>query len=307
MRRSFRHQVDDYRIIVKEIADHSDLRIIKEIGSGAFSSVFLALDTNEKPVAVKYFSGRNTPETEVYALEKLKGCQYIIQMINFQPLSKDTSIIVQECFDSVPHHMYWDHINITQLKSIARMMLIALKEIHSHNLVHCDFKLGNILVSPALDDLRVIDFGCAQELSEHMTINNGARAYRPPEQLLGSQKYNEKADIWALGICILQIAANQEYDPWYATRAIFQASNMASTFGKENMIQLIKDLGLIENQEIISKMSDTISLPLDKIFNKVRPAFINQQLFDFLKSIFVLNPNDRPSAAELLNHPFITT
>ena len=297
---------EDTKLYQKEISQYSGLNVIKMIGQGCFSTVFLAIDDKENPVAVKYFTAKANPFREISILEKLKDCQYIIKFINYQRFPQNSSILIQEFFDSVSLTKCWNNLDMNQIKRIAKMILIALKNIHSHNIVHCDLKPDNILVSPNLDDIRIIDFGCAQEISDKMINNNGARIYRPPEQLLGYEQYNEKADIWAFGICMLSISTHSEYDPWHSTRAMFQASNMASTYGKDNMLKLIKDLEIPENPEIISKMSDTITLPFEKIFTKIFPPYTDIQLREFIQSILVLNPNERPSAEQLLQHPFLT-
>jgi serine/threonine protein kinase len=56
--------------------------------------------------------------------------------------------------------------------------------------------------------LKICDFGLVRHLdmgkNEEVVMTEGVatRWYRAPEILLGSQKYDEKADIWSVG-CIL--------------------------------------------------------------------------------------------------------
>ena len=74
---------EDTKLYQKEISQYSGLNVIKMIGQGCFSTVFLAIDDKENPVAVKYFTAKANPFREISILEKLKDCQYIIKFINY--------------------------------------------------------------------------------------------------------------------------------------------------------------------------------------------------------------------------------
>ena len=280
----------------------TNLKIIHELGHGMFSYVYDAVDPNSREVAVKCLQ-QDEPH-EVEALKSCQDCPYIIKLYDYHTFDPTLSILVQENFVSVPFNNYSYKLNIPLLKNLARMMLTALQTIHAHGFVHCDFKLDNILISPSLDDIRVIDFGCARKVSSRMPINNGTRSYRPPEQLLGWTRYNEKADIWAFGLDMYNITVSK-IDPWDASRAVYQAANMSQTFGKDKIIRLMDDLGIPKNPEILAKMSNQLTKPFDEMLNNVHPQFMDEQLVDFIKSALVLDPRRRPSANELLNHPFL--
>lgn len=75
---------------------------------------------------------------------------------------------------------------------------------HGRNIAHRDLKPENILlVSKDNDDLtiKVTDFGfsCFYDPDLGLEIQLGTALYMAPEIIKG-QKYNEKADIWSIGI-----------------------------------------------------------------------------------------------------------
>lgn len=86
-------------------------------------------------------------------------------------------------------------------------LLKGLNYLHSANLLHRDLKPSNLLLSPQCH-LKICDFGLARHLNSEageenvLTEGVATRWYRAPEVLLGSNSYNEKADMWSVG-CIL--------------------------------------------------------------------------------------------------------
>jgi len=78
---------------------------------------------------------------------------------------------------------------------------------HSARLIHRDLKPSNLLLSQQCQ-LKICDFGLVRHIGfdreDDVVLTEGVatRWYRAPEILLGSQKYDEKADMWSVG-CIL--------------------------------------------------------------------------------------------------------
>ena len=285
------------------IENGTDFKVLKKLGSGSFSSVFLAIDSNQQICAIKFFE--KNPEKEIGALKACQSCPYVIKYIDFQQIAKTYFILIQECFTGPTLDESIGKITIPQLKNIARMMLLTLDAIHTAGYIHCDFKLQNILISSNFDDIRLIDFGCALKTSGNKPANNGTRIFRSPEQLLGYSNYNETADIWSFGLDIYFIVHRKSCYPWDASRALLQAANMSKTYGKEKIMQLLKDLHIKEHPDLISHLSNEITQPIDQILSLSGTDFDDDKLFDFLKSIFILDPRERPSAKDLLKHPFL--
>lgn len=89
-------------------------------------------------------------------------------------------------------------------ESVARLLFSALvgaiNHLHSHGVVHRDIKGANVLVSTALDDLRLLDFNTATASSEALSMT-GTIDYLPPEVLLGESP-SQTSDIWSAGLCL---------------------------------------------------------------------------------------------------------
>lgn len=70
--------------------------------------------------------------------------------------------------------------------------------------MHRDFKLANILLHNG--NIKIADFGFAKLLSgeDYATTMLGSPLNMAPE-VLGGNKYNNKADIWSIGACIYEM------------------------------------------------------------------------------------------------------
>lgn len=78
----------------------------------------------------------------------------------------------------------------------------AVQYIHmKHFLVHRDLKLENVLLDKD-DNILLTDFGlCDTFYNSTLKSIVGTPGYMPPEIMAGSE-YNEKCDVWSLGICL---------------------------------------------------------------------------------------------------------
>jgi len=83
-----------------------------------------------------------------------------------------------------------------------------LKFLHDRHFIHRDMKPGNVLI---LDEVaKLSDFGLTKKREKTMISLSdkanllGTLTYLPPEVLKG-EKYNEKSDVWALGIIFHQM------------------------------------------------------------------------------------------------------
>jgi serine/threonine protein kinase len=90
---------------------------------------------------------------------------------------------------------------------ILKILIEAIEYIHSHNIVHRDIKLENILLNDSTNpyDLKIIDFGISglyQDIGGE-SINAGTMAYSPPEVVSKANLTSSpKIDVWGLGVVL---------------------------------------------------------------------------------------------------------
>eukprot|EP01004_Peranema_trichophorum_P006483 NODE_5302_length_1034_cov_34.074643_g4737_i0.p1 GENE.NODE_5302_length_1034_cov_34.074643_g4737_i0~~NODE_5302_length_1034_cov_34.074643_g4737_i0.p1 ORF type:complete len:286 (-),score=47.74 NODE_5302_length_1034_cov_34.074643_g4737_i0:175-942(-) len=184
-------------------------------------------------------------------------------------------------------------------------ILRGLKYVHSASVLHRDLKPANILTNISCD-LRICDFGlarefnpsdCLQELTDYVVT----RWYRAPELLLMSTQYTPAIDIWSCG-CIFAELMNR--------RPIFNGRDYL------NQLQIITDaLGTPSEHETSAWLQNTEALRyLRKIppkaprpIEQLVPKLTNPVAQDFFRRMLMFSPFQRPSAEELLAHPYLAS
>mmetsp|Transcript_29768 Transcript_29768/g.114306 ORF Transcript_29768/g.114306 Transcript_29768/m.114306 type:complete len:496 (-) Transcript_29768:844-2331(-) len=154
-------------------------------------------------------------------------------------------------------------------RQIAMHCLRGLSFLHQYNVLHRDFKSANILLSRRLNRSKLADFGLAKELGEVSKAATfvGTMAYLSPERLKGSQ-YTTAGDVWGLGISICECLLGRY--PFEKPDSYFSYLDNAM-------------------------MGDSL----------LQDANISSEARDFLSLCLRVDPNGRPSAAELMKHPFV--
>lgn len=181
------------------------VRVIRQIGRGGFSEVYLGHhEALNIPVAVKTSAGlveRSIAEQfalEARTLAKLTHPN-IVRILDFNA-QHDPPYFIQEYIDGKTLHDYIEEAGSLDPQEAVRIILevaLALHAAHAAGIIHRDVKPGNIFFTKD-GGIKLGDFGLATELTKP-GIHAYTRAYAPPEQLMG-QTVDQRADIYSLGM-----------------------------------------------------------------------------------------------------------
>ncbi|KAH6761559.1 with no lysine kinase 3 [Perilla frutescens var. hirtella] len=190
------------------------------LGKGAFKKVYRAFDELEgievawNQVKVADIL-RNSVDldrlfSEVHLLKTLKH-KNIIKFYNswVDPKSEHINFIT-EIFVSGTLRQYrkkHKHVDVRALKKWSRQILEGLSYLHGHDppVIHRDLKCDNVFVNGNQGEVKIGDLGLAailqQARSAHSVI--GTPEFMAPE--LYEEEYNELVDIYAFGMCLLEL------------------------------------------------------------------------------------------------------
>lgn len=252
------------------------LIFIKEIGRGSTSTVYLAQNWERtESFAVKCIS--KTSLKKVSALKNLQNEISIMRKIKHPNLAKLHEVYENEeqvylVMEYLPYGNLLKRVSNNETikeEKCARFMkslLETLNYLHANNIVHRDLKLENILMTDELTmEFKIIDFGLAYNSQSFEKRKCGSPGYVAPE-MLRDEEYNSKIDIFSTGV-ILYILLHGEHP--------FEAGDMNKILKK--------------NLECKYRVNKKISSQVTEFLNIAMEPF----------------PEQRPSALQLLEHPWI--
>ena len=172
--------------------------------------------------------------------------------------------------------------NETEAKLHFYQMASAIQYLHSKKICHRDLKPENILLCSQDDKnpvIKITDMGLSKlvDLGTVLKTDCGTPKYKAPEIYKGSETYSLKVDCWGLGVILYVLLFG------------------SSPFSEERKIQghtalKLKDQILSANYTFYPHLFDNISV----------------EAKDLIQKCLKVEPSERISAEEILNHPWLT-
>ncbi|KAK8964118.1 putative serine/threonine-protein kinase WNK4 [Platanthera guangdongensis] len=189
------------------------------LGRGAFKTVYRAFDEIDGlEVAwnqIRMEEVLQSPEnierlySEVHLLKSLKHDNIIKFFNSWVDDQKKTINIITELFTSGNLRQYrrkHKNVDLKAIKSWARQILRGLEYLHSHDppILHRDLKCDNIFVNGNHSEVKIGDLGLATVMQSPIARSViGTPEFMAPE--LYDEEYNELADIYSFGMCMLEM------------------------------------------------------------------------------------------------------
>ena len=198
--------------------------ILKKIGQGGMSIVYLAMDNRlNKQWAVKEIKKKANSDNRV-VVQSLLAEANLLKKLDHPALPRIVDII--ESPETI--YVVMDYIEGESLNKVlersgaqpqeyvinwARQLCDALQYLHSQPrpIIYRDMKPGNVMLTPN-GNVKLIDFGIAREYKEQNladTVSLGTKGYAAPEQFGGMGQTDARTDIYCLGVTIYHLVTGQ--------------------------------------------------------------------------------------------------
>ncbi|KAI7798497.1 serine/threonine-protein kinase 3 [Triplophysa rosa] len=251
--------------------------VLEKLGEGSYGSVFKAIHKESgQVVAIKQVPVESDLQEIIKEISIMQQCDspYVVKYYGSYFKNTDLWIVMEYCgAGSVSDIIRLRNKTLTEdeIATVLKSTLKGLEYLHFMRKIHRDIKAGNILLNTE-GHAKLADFGVAGQLTDTMAKRNtviGTPFWMAPE-VIQEIGYNCVADIWSLGITSIEMAEGKPpYADIHPMRAIFMIpTNPPPTFRK--------------------------------------PELWSDEFTDFVKKCLVKNPEQRATATQLLQHPFIT-
>ena len=256
-----------------------DFEIVKELGCGSFGRVFLARHIKTKVLyAIKAIDKQNkTNQNEKPYFRRELEVMYKIHHPNVVKLfghfedNKYCYFIMEYLTKgNVYNLLKMDKKKLLSPKVVATIMkdvISATYFLHHMNppIIHRDIKPENVLLNEGML-AKLTDFGWSNYIQEDKERKTvcGTPIYLAPE-IIKEQGHDERVDIWCIGVLLFELTTGH---------VPFQGNNIETL--KSNILHL------------------KIAWPKD----------INPDAKDLISKILKLDPNQRMSLEDMLEHPF---
>ena len=300
------------------------------IGEGTFGTVFKAYYKGPKEyaekigipeiVALKKIKTENekqgfpiTALREIMIMKRLchKNILQLLEVVTSKPTKSNNfeknAYLVFEYMEHDLCSLIHSKINYekSQIKLILYQLIKGLEYFHNNNVLHRDIKPQNILLNNK-GVVKIGDFGLSRIFSE--TIKNKkytnrvvTRWYRAPELFLGDIEYGPGIDIWSLGCVFWEMLTGE---------VLFLGDNDKNVFflickkcGTPNEINWPGISKLPKYNEFFPQKQ--FETELNQEYKKYKK--IDEITFDLLMKMICLNPKERITIKDILNHPYFVS
>ncbi|KAL6078425.1 Serine/threonine-protein kinase 4 [Balamuthia mandrillaris] len=218
---------------------------------------------------------------EIMILKSAKDCPYLPRY--FGTFKKDSQIwISMEYCEAGSLHSVMENLQqpLTepQIAAVLQQTLQALLFLHRSKTIHRDIKAANVLLT-ARGEAKLADFGVSTRLERTLDKKRtaiGSPYWMAPELIL-EQPYDSSVDVWSLGVTAIELAEGR---PPYYTHVPMSALFMIAS--DDNPPPGLKEAG------------------------DGKKGKWSEEFHHFLSLCLVREPSKRATAAQLLQHEFVT-
>jgi len=203
-----------------------------------------------------------------------------------------------------------------ELKIVVRDILGALVFFKSRGIIHCDLKPENVLfLTKKSPNVKMVDFGSSTFMNDVDYSYLQTRPYRAPEITFGC-RFDFAVDMWSLGCVIFELVAFRmlfKYKTVEENIAKAMAINRTSNFdvfrNGSNYRSLVINHRYLNNTVPMSNRSINLEIVVPNegydFASELRECGCTPDLVDFIQGCLKINPAERLTAEEALEHTFM--
>ncbi|KAI4723804.1 serine/threonine protein kinase, CMGC family, CDC2/CDK subfamily [Aureobasidium sp. EXF-10728] len=307
--------------IAEQLDDQERRKYVKgkKLGSGQYADVFSAHLVSDPTQLVAIKKIKVGPEVQEWgishdSLREIKFLQElshpnIIRLFSvFSTKNQNLNLVLEQLPQGDLMKLIQDttiDYSPSDIKAWMSMLSRAVWFCHQNFVLHRDIKPNNLLIA-ANGEIKLADFGLARSFADPhapMTYNVITKWYRPLELYYQANFYSGAVDIWSVGCVFAELVMRYPFffqNPDGDLAMIGRICEQVGTPTEDNWPGVSKLRGYVpvakEDVKPVKKRADW-----EANFGTVGPTGA-----DLLMQMFALDPRKRPTAAQILEHPYWT-
>ena len=217
--------------------------------------------------------------------------------------NKESFIYMEVAPMSLDYYISVQPLPVKLVKSYMRQLLMALEYLHNKNILHGDVKPGNILIYSD-GRLQLTDFNRSHmNFQEHgsETLIESTYIYMAPEVLMQKSGYTFSTDLWSAGLVMLEMCLGYRFNSTYEFCILYNYAKILGRPPKQFLTsRILRCLFSLICKDSRHQTMEGKEWGLPKEYEHTEAS-------SFLHALFHWDPKERPTASDLLKHPFINT
>ena len=302
----------DYEATQIEWSSQEPYEVIRKVGRGKYSEVFVGVDTRrpdgDNSIIIKILKPvkKMKSKREIKILNTVRGGPNIVQLLDCvrDPQSKTPSLVFEHV-NATDFKVLYPTLSDYDIRYYINELLKALDFCHSRGIMHRDVKPHNVMIDHQQRKLRLIDWGLAEfyHPGTEYNVRVASRYFKGPELLVDLQDYDYSLDMWSLGCMFAGMIFHKE--PFFR--------------GHDNYDQLVRIAKVLGTEELFAYL-DTYDLELDPHFDGIlgrhsrkpwhkfvtteNQHLISAEALDFCDKLLRYDHQERLTAMEAQDHAY---
>lgn len=294
----------DYENVAIEWGQQEDFEVVRKLGRGKYSEVFLGLsvkDLSEVVIKVLKPVRKEKIKREFKVLQVLQGCRGVPRLLNIvrDPSSKAAALIL-EYTENQDFKKFFPKLTDFEIRYYLYELLFILDHAHSCGVMHRDVKPGNLMIDHHRRKLALIDWGLAEfyvpATPYHVRV--ASRYYKAPELLLNNTFYDYSLDMWSFG-CVLAGLVFRKEPFFHGHDNQDQLNKVINVLGTANLLKYTEKFDL-EQQATV----DVPEKPWDRFISKTNRELASSEAIDLISRVLVYDHSARLLPKEAMEHEY---
>ncbi|EDK37012.2 hypothetical protein PGUG_01110 [Meyerozyma guilliermondii ATCC 6260] len=297
----------DYENINIKWNSQDNYEIIKKLGRGKYSEVFLGVDLKKgEKCVIKVLKPvkRKKIKREISILKNLDGPNIIgLFDIVREPQSKTPGLIFEHV-NNIDFRTLYQSFTDYDIRFYMYELLRALDYSHSMGIMHRDVKPHNVMIDHEKKLLRLIDWGLAEYYhpGTEYNVRVASRYFKGPELLVDFRLYDYSLDLWSFGCMLASMVFKKE--PFFHGKSnTDQLVQIVRVLGSDDLHKYLQKYGLVLSEEY-EDLGYYNRRPWKRFVNENNQHLVSDEFLDFIDKLLRYDHQERLTAKEAMAHPY---